>query len=61
MHPDWARGLVQQCKSAGVAVFVKQMGSAYTEGKGKGGELEVIPEDLRIREFPEVSHAAWQA
>ncbi len=49
MNPEWARGLRNQCKEAGAAFFMKQMG-----GSGdKGGDLESIPEDLRIREFPQ--------
>lgn len=62
----WARALVHQCKSAGVAVFVKQLGSKPTGwwsnslgpriGKftdRKGGDMAEWPEDLRIRQFPE--------
>lgn len=64
MHPDWARSLVQQCKSASVPVFVKQMGtvwakSQYLQGKSlyaygdtRGHEMKYWPEDLRVREMP---------
>jgi protein gp37 len=39
-----------QCQAAGVPFFMKQMGGwPY-----KRGNLEDIPEDLRIRQFPEV-------
>ena len=59
----WARSAVQQCKDAGVAVFVKQMGSrprcdvpgGYAEIQfrdRKGGDMSEWPEDLRVREFP---------
>lgn len=41
MNPDWARDLLQQCRSAGVAFFMKQM-----TRKGP------IPPDLLVREFP---------
>jgi len=41
MHPDWARDVRDQCRAAGVALFVKQM-----------SRREVIPDDLMIREFP---------
>lgn len=34
MHPDWARGLRDQCKSAGVPFFFKQHGG---RGPDKGG------------------------
>lgn len=63
MHPDWARALVQQCRAAGVAPFVKQLGSAWARewcygGKTvaqwadtKGGDMQYWPEDLRVREF----------
>ena len=65
MHPDWARSLVQQCKSAGVSVFVKQMGtvwardkysmlgkSLYARGDTKGHDMYHWPEDLQVREMP---------
>lgn len=54
--PDWARVIVDQCQDAGVACFVKQMGQnpvGLTVRK-KGGELDDIPADLRVREFPQV-------
>jgi len=55
MKLDWARSLVQQCKSAGVPVFVKQMGtvwpknqylqgkSLYAYGDTKGHEISIGP------------------
>ena len=49
MHPDWARSLRDHCQAAGVAFFMKQMGGV----RDKRHELEDMPEDLRIREFPE--------
>lgn len=66
----WIRGIVQQCEAAGVPVFVKQLGSKpyvtgmtfppdkRTYGKPrdrKGGDPSEWPEDLRIRDFPEVA------
>lgn len=60
MNPDWARNLRDQAQAAGVRVFMKQMGSAYMRSigkEGKGGDWEDLPEDLRIREFPEVHYA----
>lgn len=48
MHPDWARGLRDQCAAAGVPFFMKQMGGT----RDKRGAIEDLPEDLRIREFP---------
>jgi protein gp37 len=62
----WARSIVYQCKAAGIACFVKQLGAnAVASGIGesapiggwsdrKGGDPSEWPEDLRIREFPEV-------
>ena len=55
MELDWARQLVQQCREAGVGAFVKQLGSVWA-GHGKGGDMDSWPEDLRVREYPEV---AW--
>jgi protein gp37 len=48
-HPDWFRSLKQQCSSAGVAFFMKQMGGA----RDKREDLHSIPEDLRVREWPD--------
>lgn len=71
----WARQTVQQCKAAGVPVFVKQLGSRPYDGSAqscdastccihdyarirlrdrKGGDMAEWPEDLRVRELPEV-------
>ena len=50
-HMDlaWARSIRDQCQDFGVRFHMKQM-----SGRTKA-ELEAIPEDLMIREFPEVS------
>lgn len=75
----WARSTVEQCKAAGVPVFVKQLGArpffrpdesiqvrpeiipsvlgACKEvllRDRKGGDPEEWPEDIRVRQFPEV-------
>ena len=50
MEPDWARSLRDQCKRWRVSFFMKQMGSVYGDHKGKD-----LPDDLNIREFPEVT------
>lgn len=44
MDPAWARSLRDQCRDAGVPFFFKQM-----TRKGP------IPDDLLIREFPEIA------
>jgi protein gp37 len=64
---DWIREIALQCKSAGVPVFVKQLGAyvvfdnpsepagASYVGKlkdRKGGDPFEWPTDLRVREFP---------
>jgi protein gp37 len=43
MHPDWARSLRDQCQMAGVPFFMKQM-----------SKKAPIPDDLMIREYPNV-------
>lgn len=78
----WARSVVEQCKAAGVACFVKQVGAnpvplapmrlpSYNALTGRrhrgwledgphaisdpaGADPAEWPEDLRVREFPEV-------
>ena len=55
----WARSTIDQCQAAGVAVFVKQIGSRPYTHKGplnvsdkKGGDPLQWPCDLRVRELP---------
>jgi protein gp37 len=53
--PMWGRLLHDQCGDAAVPFFFKQLGSnpvLSLKVKGKGGDLDDIPEDLRVREFP---------
>lgn len=55
MDPDWARSLVSECQEAGVAPFVKQLGACWARehgGDSHGGDWDLWPADLRIREFP---------
>ncbi len=63
MQIEWARSLVAQCKSAGVACFVKQMGENAEDSNSagrfslklkdkKGGDISEFPADLQVREFP---------
>jgi protein gp37 len=56
---SWARSIVAQCREAGVACFVKQLGARPTQGElplrvanRKGGDPEQWPDDLRVRQFP---------
>lgn len=57
----WADSILEQCKTAGVACFVKQLGaSPLSDGypmhlkSKKGGDWSEWPERLRVREFPKV-------
>ena len=57
----WARSLRDQCRAAGVPFFLKQLGTHPYEQMAllklrhsHGGDPEEWPEDLRIREWPEV-------
>ena len=45
MNPEWARSLRDQCQTAGVTFFMKQMG-------GTRKPFSEIPEDLNIKQFP---------
>lgn len=60
MQIQWAESLMDQCKSAGVAFFMKQFGSKPETNNlpiivaKKGGDPAEWPEYLRIREFPQV-------
>lgn len=90
--PQWCISIVEQCRSADVPVFVKQLGARcvrqyasrqpgaehlyhphgyaidrpdgsrlachagwYHFADGKGGDWSEWPEDLRVREFPQVA------
>lgn len=60
MPRAWADDLVGQCRAAGVATFVKQVGSRpgpdWPAGiKGSGTDPAEWPAELRVQEFP---HAA---
>jgi protein gp37 len=57
---EWAQSIVNQCKAAGVACFVKQLGSnVIQDGEHrkkrdrKGGDMDEWPHELRVREFPQ--------
>lgn len=52
MNIEWARNLIQQAKNQHVAVWMKQLG-----GIRPGGDLDDFPEDLRIREFPDLGRS----
>lgn len=56
MHLEWAMDLVEECQSAGVPVFVKQMGTHWAREHNysdrKGAILSEMPEALRVRQMP---------
>jgi protein gp37 len=55
MELQWARDLRQQCAEAGVAYHFKQTGVLLARElgiTGRGSNIDEIPEDLRVREFP---------
>lgn len=58
---QWIRGLVKECEYSETAVFVKQLGSMPIDNGNKlklknrkGGKIYEFPDDLKIREFPEL-------
>jgi protein gp37 len=58
-HLEWALDLMGQCKQAGVAYFVKQLGSAVFSGNhrlqfrdGHAGDWSEWPNEIRVREMP---------
>ena len=65
----WVRDLVRDCRSAHVPVFVKQLGARpdgwwptfplnrHAVRDPKGGNIAEWPEDLRVREYPEMAGA----
>lgn len=66
-HIDWARSIIAQCRRAGTAPFVKQLGADPRFGseaerldlkEHHGGDWDEWAEDLRVREFPETPAVA---
>lgn len=53
---DWIQDMVDECRSAGVSVFVKQMGTYLAKKWGykdrHGGKMEEWPKSLQIRQIP---------
>jgi protein gp37 len=53
---EWIESIIQQCKSAGVPVFVKQLGTYLAKqlnlNDRHGGDINEWPEYLKVREFP---------
>jgi len=56
MKLEWAQQIVNDCREAGVPVFVKQLGNVLAKELGlksrKGNDPAEWPESLRVREFP---------
>ncbi|MBE4758365.1 phage Gp37/Gp68 family protein [Streptomyces caniscabiei] len=64
MDTAWVGSLIKQCRDAGTAVFVKQLGSVWARdmawggktvaghGDTKGGTPDYWPTHLRVREYP---------
>ena len=53
MAEEWARGIIRQCREAGVPVFVKQIHRMTLSGGLRvSKDMAEWPEDLRVREFP---------
>jgi protein gp37 len=50
MDVTWARDIMKYCKQYGIAFFMKQLGGH----PDKQDRLDAFPEDLRVREFPNV-------
>ena len=59
METSWAEDLVDVCRDAGVPVFVKQMGTAWSRRHGdkgfKGDNFNGFPEKLQVREYPKMT------
>lgn len=62
-HVDWIRDGLNQCRCAGVAPFLKQLGANIAGNEmdkwvtrikdKKGGNMIEWPQELRVREFPQ--------
>lgn len=61
--PGWIQYLVDSCKSLGLAVFVKQLGTYIAKNSGMsdrgdrhGRDIQLWPKSLQVREFPNPKH-----
>lgn len=64
---EWAESIIEQCRFAGVPVFLKQLGAypiwagskclPIEPARGKNDDPEQWPESLRVQEFPAVLNA----
>jgi protein gp37 len=68
MHVEWVDAIRDQCRAAGVACFIKQLGSVPLSGgyplrlnSAKGGDPSEWPMRLRVREFPNAAKATEAA
>ena len=59
-NANWVLSIVEQCKAANVACFVKQLGSHVIQGgerrikqDRKGGDMHEWPHEIRVRQFPQ--------
>lgn len=57
MNPIWVRSLIDQCRDAGVFVFMKQTGAVLARewklrDKAHGGYIAEWPKWMQVREFP---------
>jgi protein gp37 len=49
---EWLESIVEQCRAAGRAPFVKQLGARAGLRHRKGGDIGEFPASLQVREFP---------
>lgn len=55
MDPGWVRDIRDRCADAGVAFFFKQLGAGWASNlglRGKGTELDEIPDEFHVRQYP---------
>lgn len=59
MELTWAESLVEQCRVADIAPFVKQLGTVWSHEADAhdrhGGDVNEWPEYFRVREFPQLA------
>ena len=57
MEPEWAIDLLNQCRSANVPCFIKQMGTQWAKRHSstnwKGDDYNEFPDALQVREYPQ--------
>ncbi|MFW3477408.1 hypothetical protein [Streptomyces microflavus] len=62
MHTEWIADILTDTRQAGVATYIKQLGTVWARDNNatdtKGGNPDDWPAELRVREYPTTKEAS---